>query len=848
MIAEDRTAKPDESAVQEEPDQLTKAWTDPGGVRGWIITVQNGPLANRYILSAFVFFLIGGVQALLMRIQLVRPENTFLDPLTYNQLFTMHGSTMMFLFAVPMMEALAAYILPTMLGTRELPFPRMTAFGYWTYLWGGIFFYSSFLFGAAPDGGWYAYLPLTGSQYSPGWSIDFWLLGLSVAEVAAIGAGIEFTTAIMKQRAPGMTIGRLPIYCWAILVTGFMILFGFTPLLVSTTLLELDRKHGTVFFDPNLGGDPLLWQHLFWIFGHPDVYIIFVPAAGIVAAILPTFARRPMVGYTFVALAMVAVGFLSFGLWVHHMFTVGIGFLALSFFAAASFAIAIPNGVQIFAYIATVWAGRPVFTTPMLYVLGFIVVFVVGGITGIMVATVPLDWQVHDTYFLVAHFHYVLVGGAVFPIFAAIHYWIPGNTGYMLNERLGQWSFWFNFIGFNLLFFPMHITGLLGMPRRYYTYLPGLGWENLNVLSTVGAFVMSVGVLLIVINVTHSILLTRGQRTPRDPWGAGTLDWSGETPPPAEGYRRLPIVHSRYPLWQQENLTQGDALTVQRVEALARTPTTWRATYVTTVLGGEIQGVVRLAEPSWYPVLTGAFLTLIFVAELFDWYPVLLGAILGVIVCTILWLWPTCEQRELPEVEPDGTIHGVPAYLSGTACPAWWVMALTLVVFAVALSLLVFSYFYLRAGAVAWPPAGLPLPELVLPSVTTAVLLAGGGAMFLAERGVRAGSRWQLLVGLAISFGLGMSFLGLQTVQYVTMPFGQGVHAYASAFFMLSWFMSVLLLLALIIGGVVQVQAWLGYFNTMRFVAVQNLALLWYFIGAAGVTVYLVAFVSPHLT
>ena len=843
----ERGAAKGASDAEQRSDRLTQTWTDPGGVGGWIITVQNGPISNRYMFTAFAFFLVGGIQALLMRTQLARPESTFLDPQTYNGLFTMHGSTMMFLFAVPFMEAIANYLLPVMLGCRELPFPRMTAFGYWTYLWGGLLFYSSFLFGAVPDGGWFAYVPLTGIEYSPGLAIDFWLLGLSVAEVAAIGAGIELTVAIMKFRAPGMSLSRVPIYAWSILVTGFMMLFGFTPLLVSTTLLELDRKHGTHFFNPAAGGDPLLWQHLFWIFGHPDVYIMFIPAAGMVAMIIPTFARRPMTGYTLVALAFVATGFLSFGLWVHHMFTVGLALLALSFFAAVSFAIAIPSGVQIFAAIATIWSGRPRFTTAFLFAVGFIVTFVIGGLSGVMVATVPLDWQVHDSYFVVAHFHYVLVGGVVFPVFAALYYWLPGNTAYLLNERLGKWNFWLVFIGFNLAFFPMHISGLLGMPRRYYTYQAGLGWDELNLLSTIGTYVLGAGVLVFVLNAGWNVLLRKGQQATRDPWEAGTLDWATELPPPDEGWRHIPIVRSRYPLWEQDGLRTGDERTVRLVNALAESPKTWRATFVTSLLGAEIQGIVRLSEPSWWPIVAGVFLTLAFVGELFDLYPLLIGSLIGMVVGLIIWLWPDKVERKLPEVDEDGRIHGLPCYLHGTASTIWWVMVLILVVAAVALSLFVFSYFYLRAGAPQWPPAGIDRPGLLLPLVGAGLLLAACVPMFVAERGIRRGDQGRLVLGLAAAWLLGAGFLALQFVEYTAADFTHTTNAYGSIFFLLSWFQSLLVFGGLVIGAVVQVQAWLGYFNRLRFAGVEVTAIYWYFLAVSWPVVFAVIYLSPYL-
>ncbi|HSO27680.1 MAG TPA: cbb3-type cytochrome c oxidase subunit I, partial [Anaerolineales bacterium] len=481
-------------------DALEQRWADPKGWVGQLKALQNDTVGKRIIGTAFMFFLLGGINALLMRIQLSRPENTFLTPDTYNGLFTMHGSTMMYLFAVPLLEGFAIIVLPIMLGNREMPFPRLGVFSFFTFLFGGLLFYSSFLVGTVPDTGWFAYVPLSGPQYSPGIALDYWLLALSVAEVAAIAAGVEIVIAILRMRAPGMSISRMPLYAWAMLVTAFSLLFAFTPLIVGSAMLELDRKIGTHFFDPLAGGSPILWQHVFWIFGHPEVYIQFLPATGFLSMIIPVFARRKIVGYPLLAMAIVATGFISFGLWVHHMFTTGLPQISMMFFSVASMMIAIPAGVQVFSYIATIWTGKPVWKTPMLFVIGFLVLFVLGGITGVMVGAVPFDWQVHDSYFVVAHFHYVLIGGVTFPVFAAMYYWIPKFSGKLLSETLGKWHFWLMFIGFNITFFPQHILGLLGMPRRVYTFPAGIGWDFYNLLSTTGAFMIAFSVLLFIIN------------------------------------------------------------------------------------------------------------------------------------------------------------------------------------------------------------------------------------------------------------------------------------------------------------------------------------------------------------
>ncbi len=853
--ADERDGRPEGGPAEQPPDRLVQTWTDPSGIYGWLVTVQNGPIVSRFLATAFLLFIVAGASALLMRTQLIRPLNDFLPPDRFNQLFTMHGSTMMFLVTVPIMEAFAAFALPVMLGAREMPFPRMTAFGYWTFLFGALLLYSSFLFDAVPDTGWFAYVPLSGPIYSPGPALDFWLLGLSVAEVAAIATGIEMILGILKLRAPGMTLSRMPIYFWTILVMAYAMLFGFTPLIVGTALLELDRKAGTHFFNPAAGGDPVLWQHIFWIFGHPDVYIQLIPATGIVSAIVATFARRPLVGHSLITMAIIATGLLSFGLWVHHMFTVGLPVLGLTFFSAASLTIAIPSGIQVFSWIATLWQGRPIFSTSLLFSLGFIVIFVLGGITGVMVALVPFDLQVHDTYFLVAHFHYVLIGGVVFPIFAAFYYWLPKNNGRLLSERLGKRNFWLMFIGFNLAFFPMHLSGLWGMPRRVYTYQPGLGWEVPNLLSTLGAYILGAGVAVFLWNVIWNVALGKGQPAPDNPWGAGTLDFATPTPPPNEGYRTIPIVHSRYPLWEQEHLTGGPKRYQEIVQGLARTPSTWRAQVVTSVVDAEPQAIIRLAGPSIRPLIASIMMGLNFVAPIFDQYWLLALSVVGVIVASIIWLWPSKEERDLPEVDAEGKIHGLPAYTSGPTAIAWWSMLHTLLVMAIALATLVFSYFYLRlngepapgAGAPPWPPPGLPPPDLRFGLAYFLPLAAGGGLLYWAERGIRQGRQGRLLAGTGLSAAAGLAFIALQAVEFYNAGFSPTTHAYGSLFFTLAGYQTVVVIGAVILGAVVFVQGWLGYFNRRRFLAVQNTAMYWYYTLFNWLVLFLTLYLSHHL-
>jgi cytochrome c oxidase subunit I+III len=847
-VAQQQQLAPPTAERPQPEDALKQVWTDGHGLRAWFATVQNGPIVYRFMTTVFVFFLMGGVEALAMRSQLARPENTLLDPELYDQLFTMHGSTMMFLFAVPMMEAFAEFLLPPMVGSRELPFPRMTAFLYWVLLFGGVLFNAAFLVGQLPDSGWFAYVPLSNIQFSPGLGIDFWLLGLDVAQIAAIGDVFELSVGILRMRAPGMSLARMPLYLWSILVMAFMMLFGFVPLFMCTLMLQLDRHWGTHFFDPAAGGDPLLWQHLFWIFGHPEVYIMFIPATGIVAMIIPTFARRPMVGHRWIVLAMVATGFLSFGLWVHHMFATGLPLLGMSFFTAASLMIAIPSGVQILAFIATLASGRVSFETPLLFVLGFLFVFVFGGLSGVMLASVPFDWQVTDSFFVVAHFHYVLIGGLLFPTFAGLYYWMPKLSGRLLHEGLGKLNFWVMFVGFNVAFFPMHLSGLLGMPRRVYTYAPGLGLELPNLISTLGAFVLGLGVLLFVGNVVDSIYLGHGRPASDNPWYAGSLDWATPSPPPDEGYRVVPIVHSRLPLWDQERLDQGDPAWVRLVHAFEHYPVKWRASLVTSLTEGVPEGIVRLPGPSLLPLLAAFMLMVVFAAELYNAHLLAIGAGLVMAGAVIRWMWPPAIERER-RLDDAGrpTIHGLPVYLAGPRAPAWWGMLWTLLVMAVGSGCLIFGYYYLAVRAPAWPPPGVETPGVLLPLANLGVLGVLSASMAWALRSVRRGSTAGLLLGTTLGLGLAALFLVLQGVEFAHWGFTPDVDAYTSAFGTLAGLQTVFVLLGLVLGGVVAAQAWLGYFNEWRFLAVENVRNYWLFVSGHWLVVLLVLYVSPRL-
>jgi cytochrome c oxidase subunit I+III len=528
-------------------EQLSNTWGPRPGLVGWLMTGNHKRIGLLQIITAFVFFLLGGLEAAAMRIQLSRAENNFLSPDLYNQVFTTHGTTMMFLFAVPVMQGFGVYFVPLMIGTRALVFPRLAAFSYWTYLCGGIMLYTAFVLNIGPDAGWFSYVPLSLSEYSPGKHVDYWAQMITLTEFSAMAGAVDLTVTILRLRAPGMSLNRMPLFVWAILIQSLIIIFAMPAVATASGMLACDRLIFTKFFYPAGNGDAVLYQHLFWYFGHPEVYLIFIPALGMVSMIIQTFTGRSVFGYLPLVVSIVATGFIGFGVWVHHMFTTGLPQLGQSFFTATSLIIAIPTTVQVTCWIVSLWRGKPRFATPLLFVLGFFMVLVMGGLTGVMLAAIPFDTQVHDTYFVVAHFHYVLIGGAVFPLFGAVYYWFPKMFGRMLEERLGKWHFWLFLIGFNVTFFPMHQLGFFGMPRRVYTYVPQMGWDPWNQVATIGAVIMFVSVLIFLVNAARAF--SRPANAPDNPWNGESLEWATSSPPPHYNFAEIPLVESRTALW-----------------------------------------------------------------------------------------------------------------------------------------------------------------------------------------------------------------------------------------------------------------------------------------------------------
>jgi cytochrome c oxidase subunit I len=627
-------------ATPELRERLQQIWETKPGLYGWLATVDHKEIGIRYIVTAFVMLAIGGIEALVMRIQLAGPEKTFLTPEQYNMLFSTHGMTMIFLYSSPILSGFSNFLWPLLFGSRDMAFPRLNALSYWIYLAAGIFMYAGFLVNAGPNDGWFNYVPYADLRYDPGLNVDFYALGMVFLGVSTSVGAANFIVTLLRTRAPGMSINRLPIIIWGTATASFANLLVIPAVSLAFFLLWLDRRFGTQFFHVARGGQPLLWQHLFWMFGHPWVYAIVLPAMGMVSDGLPVFCRRPLVGYAPVALATVATMLLGFGVWVHHMFATGLPGLSLAFFSSASILIAVPSAISVFAWIATIWLGRPVITTAFLFFASTIILFVIGGVSGFMTASVPADWELTDTYFVVAHLHYVLVGINLFPVIGATYMWFPKFTGRILDERLGKWSFWTMFIGFNLAFLPMHLTGLWGMPRRVYTYPVDLGLGPINMVTTIGSFLFGLGVLLFFVNLLRS--RTSGTRVGDNPWDGYTLEWATSSPPPPYNFAVIPTIASRHVLWedrlnetdQRSNLEEGFILDHGK-EALA-----------TSALDAEPQRILHMPGDTLIPFMLALGMLVLFSGLLIRNVPI---ASIGGIVCAldlVAWFWPRASLLE----------------------------------------------------------------------------------------------------------------------------------------------------------------------------------------------------------
>ena len=817
-----------------ELERLEEVWRTPSGWR-FFKSVNNTNIGLLYIGTALLFFVLAGILGLLIRLQLAVPENAFLAAGTYNQVFTMHGTVMMFLFAIPVVEALAVYLLPNMLGARDLPFPRLSAYAYWAYAIGGLAFFCTLFVGLAPDGGWFMYPPLTGLQYSPDMNADFWLLGIGFIEISAIAGAIELIVGILFTRAPGMTLGRMPVYAWAMLVVGLMIVFAFPAVIAGTALLEMERALDWPFFIPERGGDPLLWQHLFWFFGHPEVYIIFLPAAGMVSTMVPTIAGTALVGRRAIIAALLGVGVFSFGLWAHHMFTAGLGVMEAGFVSAASMAVAVPTAIQVFGWIATLWKGKVRQGAPTLFLLGFMFIFVLGGLTGVMVAVIPFDWQVHDTYFIVAHFHYVLIGGMVFPVFAGLYYWIPLVKGQCLSERVARWSFWLMFGGFNLAFFPMHITGLLGMPRRVYTYPAEMEWQVLNMVSTVGAFVFALGVVVFTVDLVRT--QRRPSKPPGNPWNASTLEWL-----PSEDYatRSIPLITSVDPLWEQPGLSE-------QVEAgqhyLPGTVTGKRETIATSPVGARPTYLMILPGDSWLPLIaaagTAGFFLLLTVKLM--WLAWTCGLV--AVGCTMAWLWESDAKPPVKEALVSDTLV-LPVGAKGIRSHSWWATIIMLIVDAIIFASLVFAYIHISMRLIVCPPPSAGLPEPVWQLLSGGLLLAGAGLTFAATRA--AGKRrlpWLAVAAvIAVVAAFGADFYGYQLAGLAPRRL-----AWSATIAAMLTYQGLHVVLVILAGLYLAVRGWCGRVGEHNRATLDNTALIIYYTVLQGIVAAVVVHGVPML-
>ncbi|MGE0370677.1 MAG: cbb3-type cytochrome c oxidase subunit I [Gammaproteobacteria bacterium] len=824
---------------ENELEDLKRVWVTP---RGWrfITVVNNNWIGVLYLGTALMFFVLAGILALLMRAQLAVPENDLIGHELYNQLFTTHGTMMMFLFAVPAMEATGVYLLPALLAARDLPFPRLSAFAYWAYAIGGTVFFCSIFFSLAPNGGWFMYPPLTSKEYSPGINADFWLLGIGFIEISAIAGAIEIIVGVLRNRAPGMTLDRMPMFAWAMLVFAAMIVFAFPAVIWGTILLELERAFGWPFFIAAKGGDPLLWQHLFWFFGHPEVYIIFIPAAGMVSMMIPAMVQTHLVGYGLVALALVGTGFLSFGLWVHHMYATGIPDLSLSFFSAASFAVSVPTGIQVFAWIATIASGRPRMQVPMLFVLGFLFIFVLGGLTGVMVAMVPFDWQVHDTYFIVAHLHYVLIGGMVFPLMGALYYWAASASGRTLSPRLGTWAFWLLFSGINLAFFPMHISGLLGMPRRVYTYPDGMGLDIWNQLSTAGAVIAAAGVAVVAWDLIRNFRISNDAEG--NPYNGGTLEW---LPQGNYAARSIPRIHSREPLWDQPGLSDQ---VKEGQHFLPGTVTGLRETIVTSPVEARPQYVAIIPGPSWSHLIAavgtaGFFLSLTveLVAVAFAF-----GAV-G-IVAVLWWLWTGTDLGPIRDRADIGGGLRLPVYVTGKDSVGWWAMIVLLLVDVTTFSCLLFThgFLWLVNGDAAWPPAGTSLPALVYPGIAAGLIVASAVAFWAADLLLRRGHIWIMSFVVLLALGLLMAGFVLDLGRIWDAGLRPTTNSFTASVFANQFWQGLHAALCLMMALYLVARTWAGLINPIRRVTFDNVRLFWFYTAGQGLAGMAVTHLFPR--
>jgi cytochrome c oxidase subunit I len=818
-----------ESAVA---DRLLQLWETPRSVWGSLAAVDHKKVGLRYLVTSLAFLVLGGVEALVMRVQLAGSNLKVLDPEAYDQLYTMHGVTMIFWYAAPILSGFSNYLMPLMLGARDMALPRLNAFTYWTFLLSGAFIYVGLFIGQAPHAGWFAYAPYTLREFSPGPGMDFYALALIFLTISTTAGGINFLVTIFRMRAPGMRLSRMPLLMYSTGTTSVLIVLALPALSAACLFLLLDRHWGTHFFDTQRGGTPLLWQQLFWFFGHPWVYIIFLPATGMISVMLPTYARRPLAGYTWVAAATVLTGLFGLAVWVHHMFATGMSTGTMSFFSAASIGISIMSTIQVLAWIATLWHGKPVMTSALRFIMGFIALFVIGGLSGVVTAFIPFDWQLTDTYFVVAHIHYVILGANLFPVLAAFYHWLPKMTGRLMNERAGWWGFWLMFVGFNAAFFPMHFVGLAGMPRRIYTYPGEMGWDAWNLVITLGAYLFAIGVAVNLVNFIVSS--RRGTRSPADPWGSDTLEWSVSSPPPAFGSVHIPTVVSRNPLWDEhdeEGDPKGDRILDQGRLTLA---THWR--------DATPQAVARMPEDTSAPLVLGLLLTALFSTVLLRELTWTAGFFVLSLVCVAYWLWPKSASNQ-----PGSGSAALISTLGwdekrGTQAMSWFIVTEALLFVS-----LFFAYFFLASHNDKWPLDAPPKLKLAL--CMLAVLVASSVVVEVARHFGKHQRNALARLCLAAGVLLGLGFLAIQTFEYRdrlkhVMPTSD---AYGSIFYTITSIHGLHVALGVLMLAYVACLPRPGPGSDRSpHRPLHAAALYWHFVDAVWIIIVLLLYLLPH--
>ncbi len=794
-----------------------------GGILGWLTTIDHKRIGVLYGVTTLFFFLMAGIEALLMRIQLARPDNTFLSAYLYNEMFTMHGTTMIFLVVMPVgLGFFANFIVPLQIGARDVAFPRLNALSYWIFLFGALVLNAGWLANVAPDAGWFGYANLTERYYSPGVNIDFWTLGLLISGVGSVLSGLNLFVTVINLRAPGMTFMRLPLFVWSVLVMFVLVMVAFPPLTVGLIFLAMDRFFDTHFYRVVAGASPLLWQHLFWLFGHPEVYIMVLPAFGIMSEIVPTFSRKPLYGYPVMAYSTALIGFLSYGVWAHHMFAVGMGPAADSAFAMTSMLIAIPTGIKIFSWIATMWGGELNLKTPFLFALAFIIQFTMGGLSGVMHAQPPIDLQQTDSYFVVAHFHYMLFGGSAFALLGGLYYWWPKVTGRLLDERLGKLNFWLMVIGFNLTFFPMHILGGEGMPRRIYRYAPYMGWNTMNLLCTIGAFMMGLSVLVLLINIYKT---TRsGELAGSDPWDGRTLEWKVPSPPPEYNFKQIPLVRSRDQFWRDKYGYEGGT----QPSAPAHPPQ-------------APSGEIHMPEPSIYPILLAAGITMAVVGMMLSTRIAICGLVLTV-YCAIAMAF----EYQQAGAENEAAISAATG-LDTRKVGVWSFIGSESLFFAS----LIATYLIYKGRDLGGPTAETIL-EVPLTTVTTFVLLMSSLTMVLAQDAYRRTDRTWGLRWLFATIVLGLIFLGGQVYEFSSF-YHKGLtlqtNLFGETFYTMVGFHGAHVAIGVIILGALAAASLTRWFEKHhRDIAVEAAALYWHFVDIVWVVIFSVVYLMRAIS